>query len=60
MTFFIPENFIYFYVFGSVDGLLSSIYGSANVVLYQNQIFSNINAYDVVYFSDNKILWGRF
>ena len=59
MTFFIPENFIYFYVFGGVDGLLDSIYGSVNVVLYQNQAFNKINVYDVLYFTDHKIMWGR-
>jgi len=55
MKIFIPEGFIYFYVYnGGVDNILNMIYGSVNATFFPSYLYS-INVYDVLGFYDHKI-----
>ena len=58
MRIFIPEGFIYFYVYGGGEYLLESIYGSTYLTFLPSY-FYGANVYDVIGFNDNKIHWGR-
>ena len=57
MKIFIPEGFIYFYVYGDVNNLFSIFYGSIDITM-TSSFLNNINVYDIVNFSENKIRWG--
>jgi len=59
MRIFIPEGFIYFYVYGTgFDNLFSIFYGSIDVTTMPSYFF-NTSIYDIWCSDPKKIRWGR-
>jgi len=56
MRIFIPEGFIYFYVYGGCDNLIDIFYGTMDSVLYESAFFYSSSPFDVLMYKERKIM----